>query len=255
MAENILLGFGKMKDVCRIGAVLGIAVLILCGPTAGRVSGQDPFERARLDMVREQLAARDIGDKRVLKVMSEVPRHLFVLPENRAQAYDDHPLPIEGGQTISQPYIVALMTQALGLGGGEKVLEIGTGSGYQAAVLSRLAGRVLSIEIIPVLAKKAGETLAALGYSNVRVKEGDGYFGWPDEAPFDGILVTCASSRVPEALLDQLQEGGRIIIPLGETLTYQTLTLVTKVKGKPQFTPISEVLFVPMTGEILKKKK
>jgi len=245
----------KKTERCRLEAASGIAVFMLFALAPGLKPGQDPLEKARRAMVREQLAARDIVDKRVLEAMSEVQRHLFVLTENQAQAYDDRPLPIEDGQTISQPYIVALMTQALGLEGGEKVLEVGTGSGYQAAVLSRLAGRVFSVEIIPGLARKAGQTLAALGYSNVQVRHGDGYFGWPEEAPFDGILVTCASSRVPAALLEQLKESGRLIIPLGETLAYQTLTLVTKIKGKPQYTPISEVLFVPMTGEVLKKKK
>ena len=217
--------------------------------------GQDQYERARRSMVLKQLAARDITDKRVLEAMSLIPRHLFVPLDYRDQAYEDYPLPIKEGQTISQPYIVALMTQALGLKGKEKVLEIGTGSGYQAAVLSRLAGRVFSVEILEVLARKARQTLETLGFTNVLVKQGDGYFGWPGEAPFDGILVTCASREVPPSLIEQLREGGRLIIPLGETLAYQTLTLVTKVKGKPQFTPISEVRFVPMTGEIQKKKK
>jgi len=191
----------------------------------------------------------------VLEAMSSVPRHLFVPTDYRDRAYEDYPLPIREGQTISQPYIVALMTQSLELQGKEKVLEIGTGSGYQAAVLSRLAGRVFSVEILESLAREARRTLETLGFANVRVKTGDGYFGWSEEAPFDGILVTCASREVPPPLVDQLREGGRLIIPLGETPADQTLTLVTRVKGKTKFTPISGVRFVPMTGEAQRKKK
>jgi protein-L-isoaspartate(D-aspartate) O-methyltransferase len=186
--------------------------------------------------------------------MGRIPRHLFVSPAYRDQAYEDYPLPIGEQQTISQPYIVALMTQWLGLKGGERVLEIGTGSGYQAAVLSALAGQVLSIEIHESLAALAARTLLDLGYKNVQVKSGDGYQGWPEMAPFDAIIVTCAASHVPPALFEQLREGGRLIIPLGSTLTVQTLTLVTKEKGKPRQAPILGVRFVPMTGEAQKKR-
>ena len=176
----------------------------------------DSYVRERQQMVAEQLAGRDISDRRVLAAMGRVPRHLFVRPQLRAQAYEDYPLPIEEGQTISQPYIVALMTQCLGLEGGEKILEIGTGSGYQAAVLAELKARVFSIDINPRLAEVAAQTLQGLGYRDIRIKSGDGFFGWPEEAPFDGVIVTCASPRIPLPLFEQLREGGRLIIPLGD---------------------------------------
>jgi protein-L-isoaspartate(D-aspartate) O-methyltransferase len=208
------------------------------------------YARARRLMVEEQLAARDITDRRVLKAMGDVPRHLFVPPEVRSQAYADYPLPIGEGQTISQPYIVALMTQCLGLKGGEKVLEVGTGSGYQAAVLAELGARVYSIEINPVLAERARRTLEELDYANVAAKAGDGFFGWPAEAPFDAIMVTAAPEKVPPALFDQLKEGGRLIIPLGRADFLQVLTLFTKKNGKPVAREILDVRFVPMTGKI-----
>jgi protein-L-isoaspartate(D-aspartate) O-methyltransferase len=216
---------------------------------------EDVYTRERKAMVRNQLAARDITDRKVLEAMEEVPRHLFVSSELHHQAYEDHPLPIGEGQTISQPYIVALMTQHLDLKPGEKVLEIGTGSGYQAAVLSRLTDSVYSIEIRENLAKKAAETLRKLNYTQVQVKWDDGYFGWKEYAPFDAIIVTCAANHIPPPLLNQLKEGGRLIIPLGSTLYFQTLTLVTKVKDKPQVRYISDVVFVPMVGEIEKEKR
>jgi protein-L-isoaspartate(D-aspartate) O-methyltransferase len=205
-------------------------------------------------MVAEQLAGRDISDRRVLEAMGRVPRHLFVQPQHRAEAYEDYPLPIEEGQTISQPYIVALMTQSLGLEGGEKVLEIGTGSGYQAAVLAELKVRVFSIDINPRLAEQAAQTLQGLGYRDIQIRSGDGFFGWPEEAPFDEILVTCASPRIPLPLFEQLKEGGRLIIPLGDARQFQVLTLVTKTGGKLKTKEISGVRFVPMTGEAQKKK-
>lgn len=205
-------------------------------------------------MVAEQLAARDIADRQVLGAMAKVPRHLFVSPAYRGQAYEDYPLPIDEGQTISQPYIVALMTQCLSLRPGEKVLEIGTGSGYQAAVLAQLTDKVYTVEIRENLATKASQTLKNLGYDNVQVKWADGYFGWEEEAPFDAIIVTCAANHIPPSLLNQLKEGGRLIIPLGSTLYFQTLTLITKVEGKPRVKHISGVRFVPMIGEAEKRK-
>jgi len=210
------------------------------------------YASKRRDMVEQQLRVRDITDPKVLKVMGEIPRHLFVDPEYRGSAYEDRPLPIADGQTISQPYIVALMTQCLKVGGRDKILEVGTGSGYQAAVLARLGARVFSIEIKESLAKKAAAVLAQLGETNVRVKCGDGYFGWPDEAPFDAVIVTCAADHVPDPLFAQLREGGRLIIPVGKESEVQTLTLYTKIKGTPQPERIIPVLFVPMTGTIKK---
>jgi len=212
------------------------------------------YTRKRTEMVRRQLMTRDITDRQVLEVMGKVPRHLFVRPSLRRQAYADSPLPIDEGQTISQPYIVALMTQHLELKGGEKVLEVGTGSGYQAAVLAHLTDKVYSLEIRENLAKKATETLSTLDYNQVQVKWSDGYFGWEEHAPFDAIIITCAANHVPPPLLKQLKEGGRLILPLGSTLYFQTLTLITKKKGKPKVRQILAVNFVPMTGEVQKKK-
>lgn len=241
----------------RVRLLLVSIVCLTCFASAIFLSrGQelDIYAQKRRQMVAEQLAGRDISDRRVLEVMGRVPRHLFVPPPYRDQAYEDYPLPIEEGQTISQPYIVALMTQSLGLEGGEKVLEIGTGSGYQAAVLAELEARVFSIDINVRLAEKAAQTLRGLGYRDIQVKSGDGFFGWPEEAPFDRIIVTCASPRIPPPLVEQLKEGGRLIIPLGEVRPFQVLTLATKTGGKLRTREISGVRFVPMTGEAQKKK-
>jgi protein-L-isoaspartate(D-aspartate) O-methyltransferase len=210
------------------------------------------FTEARERMIEVDLKGRDITDERVLEVMSRVPRHEFVDASLQDVAYADHPLPIGEGQTISQPYIVALMTQSLQLNGTEKVLEIGTGSGYQAAVLAELVNETYSIEIIEVLAKRAKETLKRLGY-NVKVKHADGYFGWEEHAPFDAIIVTCAANHIPPPLLEQLKDGGRLIIPLGSTRYYQTLTLIEKKDGELSATYITSVRFVPMTGEAMKR--
>jgi protein-L-isoaspartate(D-aspartate) O-methyltransferase len=216
---------------------------------------EDPYVLARKFMVESQLAARDITDGKVLEVMGKVPRHLFVIPKYRSLAYADRPLPIDEGQTISQPYIVALMTQHLALKPGDKVLEIGTGSGYQAAVLTHFTDKVYSIEIRENLAKKASETLKQLDFGQVQVKWADGYFGWEEYAPFDAIIVTCAANHIPPPLLEQLKEGGKLIIPLGSTLYYQTLTLITKKNGKPNVQHISGVTFVPMTGKAQEKRR
>lgn len=205
-------------------------------------------------MVRRQLVARDITDKKVLEVMGQVPRHLFVSSRYQRKAYEDYPLPIDEGQTISQPYIVALMTQHLKLKEGEKVLEIGTGSGYQAAVLAHLSDKVYSVEIREGLAKKAAQTLKKLKYSQVQVKWGDGYFGWEEHAPFEAIIVTCAANHIPPPLIDQLKDGGRLIIPVGSTLYYQTLTVLTKVGEELKVEHVLGVRFVPMVGEAQKRK-
>jgi protein-L-isoaspartate(D-aspartate) O-methyltransferase len=212
-------------------------------------SQNEPYAAARLRMVEDDLKARDITDPRVLKVMGKVERHLFVEDGLRNRAYSDYPLPIGEGQTISQPYIVALMTQWISLKPGEKILEIGTGSGYQAAVLAELGATVFTIEIRPTLAQRASSLLKRLGYNRVSVKTGDGYFGWKENAPFDAVIITCAANHIPSPLIEQLKEGGRLIIPLGETTFHQTLTLVTKVKGDLKVRQITGVRFVPMTGE------
>jgi len=209
----------------------------------------DAFEQARSRMVQVDLKGRDITDEKVLSAMGRVPRHLFIDKHLQDAAYNDYPLPIGDGQTISQPYIVALMTQSLKLKPTDKVLEVGTGSGYQAAVLAELADQVYSIEIDKKLAEKAAKTLKELGYKKVQVKPGDGFFGWPEHAPFDAIIVTCAAGSIPEPLIKQLKDGGRLIIPVGSTTFYQTLTLLTKVKGENQVKQITGVRFVPMTGE------
>jgi protein-L-isoaspartate(D-aspartate) O-methyltransferase len=212
------------------------------------------YAQRRKNMVRRQLAARDITEKKVLEVMGSVPRHLFVGSRYQRRAYEDHPLPIDEGQTISQPYIVALMTQHLKLKEGEKVLEIGTGSGYQAAVLAHLTDKVYSVEIREGLANRAAQTLKKLNYSQVRVKWGDGYFGWEEHAPFDAIIVTCAANHIPPPLIEQLKDGGRLVIPVGSTLYYQTLTLLTKVGEELRVEHILGVRFVPMVGEAQKRK-
>jgi protein-L-isoaspartate(D-aspartate) O-methyltransferase len=210
---------------------------------------EDPFARERQRMVKEDLAGRDITDKKVLDAMGKVKRHLFVDKDLWDQAYKDHPLPLGEGQTISQPYVVALMTQALAIMPGEKVLEIGTGAGYQAAVLAEITDKVYTIEILPRLAQKAARRLQALGYASVKVKCGDGYAGWEEYAPFDAIIITCAATHIPPPLLKQLKMGGKLIMPLGGTFFTQDLTLVTKKESGNEVTSITGVAFVPMTGK------
>jgi len=202
-------------------------------------------------MVSSQIRRRGISDKKVLTAMTEVPRHRFV-PENLvSQAYADHPLPIGQGQTISQPYIVALMTESLGLKGYEQTLEIGTGSGYQAAILANITKEVYTIEIKEQLYKTASQTLRSMGYTDVKTRHGDGYFGWPDSAPFDCIMITAAIDHIPPPLLKQLKDGGRLILPLGNPFSYQNLSLVTKHGADYTVRQITGVLFVPMTGYAL----
>ena len=209
---------------------------------------RDPYERERLRMVEEQLVRRGVTDARVLDALRKVPRHLFVEEALRDRAYGDHPLPIGEEQTISQPYIVALMTQLLELSERDKVLEIGTGSGYQTAVLAELARRVCSIERLPRLAERARALLAELGYANVWVRVGSGTLGWPDEAPFDRILVTAGGPSVPPPLFQQLTEGGRLVLPLGDPVN-QTLTLVEKVRGEMKTQEHGECKFVKLVGK------
>ncbi|MHB9008121.1 MAG: protein-L-isoaspartate(D-aspartate) O-methyltransferase [Limisphaerales bacterium] len=218
-------------------------------PTSSSESDTDRFAAARAEMVARQLAARgrDITHPGVLSVMGRVPRHELVPDDLRSQAYADHPLPIGFKQTISQPYIVAFMTEQLDPKPTDKVLEIGTGSGYQAAVFADLVAEVYTIEIVPELAARAANDLERLGYRNVRVRAGDGYLGWPEAAPFDAVIVTCAPEHVPQPLVDQLREGGRMIIPVGD-LGSQSLHRLEKRDGRVLSKSILPVRFVPMTG-------
>lgn len=229
---------------------------LLCEPTGPVATAQaamaedSVFTKARDAMVASQIVARGIADPRTVAAMRQVRRHLFVPPAFVSEAYDDHPLPIGHGQTISQPYIVAFMTEALGLKGGETVLEVGAGSGYQSAVLSRIAGRVFGIEIVEPLAREAAARLAMLGYKNVEIRAGDGYSGWPEQAPFDAIMVTAAAPRVPEPLKEQLKDGGRLVLPVGDDV--QELKIVTRHGSRFEERSVLGVAFVPMTGRIRK---
>ena len=205
----------------------------------------------RLSMVETQIERRGVKDERVLEAMRKVPRHLFVPEDQRDQAYNDYPLPIGYGQTVSQPYIVGLMTELLQIGPEGRVLEIGTGSGYQAAILAELAREVFTIEIVEPLALSARDLLENMGYTNIRVRAGDGFFGWPEKAPFDGIILTAAPEKVPQPLLDQLKEGGRLVIPEGKF--YQDLVVYEKIDGGTRRREVIPVRFVPMTGRTRKK--
>jgi protein-L-isoaspartate(D-aspartate) O-methyltransferase len=227
----------------------GIAQAMAVSAKDDARAGDPPRERRlRQQMVERQIRSRGVTSARVLAAMEQVPRHLFVPDAERGQAYEDHPLPIGGGQTISQPYIVALMTALLGLPVQSRVLEIGTGSGYQAAVLSRVAAQVYSVEIVADLGARARDTLARLGYENVQVRIGDGYRGWPEAAPFDGILLTAAPHAVPPPLIAQLKPGGRMVLPIGGF--DQDLVVLTKqADGTVKREKILPVRFVPMTGE------
>lgn len=211
-------------------------------------SEPDRWAGLRAEMVRRQLEARGIRDPAVLASIRSVPRHLFIPEEFRDGAYDDSPQAIGDGQTISQPYIVALMSELLEVGPGARVLEIGTGSGYQAAVLAAMGVEVFSIEIRDGLCRRASETLEELGYENVHVRCGDGYGGWPDEAPFDGIVVTAAPEHIPDPLLDQLIDGANLVIPVGTF--YQELKVITREGDQIAERSVIPVRFVPMTGEI-----
>jgi len=237
----------------RIIFITSILLSLTFPVSIARSSEEPSLVEARKRMVERDLKGRDIRDPKILEIMGKVPRHLFVEPSLKGKAYADHPLPIGEGQTISQPYIVALMTQILKIQPGERVLEIGTGSGYQAAVLAELTDQVYTIEIMEALTQQAAQRLGQLGYEKVKVKYGDGYFGWEEAAPFDAIIVTCAANHIPPPLIKQLKEGGRLIIPLGSTTYFQNLTLLTKKMGKTDVQHLLGVAFVPMTGEALKK--
>lgn len=222
------------------------ALPVLAAGVAQHAVAEDPTEAARKEMVATQIRARGISDERVLEVMERVPRHEFVPRDMRKMAYADMPLPIGYGQTISQPYIVGLMSGLLDASPFARVLEIGTGSGYQAAVLSGLVSEVFTIEIIEPLATRAREVLGRLGYRNVHVKVGDGYLGWPEAAPFDAIIVTCAPEDVPQELIAQLREGGTLVVPVGQEGGVQELFVLEKNDGKIRQRSVIPVRFVPM---------
>ncbi|TFG75735.1 MAG: protein-L-isoaspartate(D-aspartate) O-methyltransferase [Chrysiogenales bacterium] len=225
--------------------VILLSLLLLGLQLAAKSEGS--YTAAREKMIKEQILERGITDQRLLDALLKVKRHLFVAPPYQRQAYGDFPLPIEAGQTISQPYIVAIMTTVIAPDYKKKVLEIGTGSGYQAAVLAELVREVYTIEIIPTLARSSKELLQGLGYSNIHFRTGNGYLGWPEAAPFDGIIVTCAPDHIPAALIEQLAVGGRMVIPISYSTSVQDLLLVEKLaNGKLKKTNLIPVLFVPM---------
>jgi protein-L-isoaspartate(D-aspartate) O-methyltransferase len=246
-----------MARRCQGGSVLSaiaVAIAVLaaaaCDSSGGqaRDSGKADWQMQSDRMVKEQIESRGVKDPRVLAAMRSVPRHLFIPPASRDDAYGDFPLPIGDSQTISQPYIVALMSELLEVGPGSRVLEIGTGSGYQAAVLAAMGVEVYSIEILPRLCERARETLTELEVDAVQVRCGDGYGGWPEVAPFDGIIVTAAPATVPGPLLEQLAEGANMVIPVGNF--YQELKVITRVGRDFQERSVIPVRFVPMTGEV-----
>ena len=225
--------------------IILLSLLLLGLQLAAKSEGS--YTAAREKMIKEQILERGITDQRLLDALLKVKRHLFVAPPYQRQAYGDFPLPIEAGQTISQPYIVAIMTTVIAPDYKKKVLEIGTGSGYQAAVLAELVREVYTIEIIPTLARRSKELLQGLGYGNIHFRTGNGYLGWPEAAPFDGIIVTCAPDHIPAALIEQLAVGGRMVIPISYSTTVQDLLLVEKLaNGKLKKTNLIPVLFVPM---------
>ena len=232
------------RKIIQCLGLLLLSFLILGQVAAAR--GEDQYAQERQRMVAQQLQARDITDPRVLAAMEKVPRHRFVPDHLAPLAYNDHPLPIGSDQTISQPYIVALMTQWAEVKPGDKVLEVGTGSGYQAAVLAEITDRVFSIELKPELAAAAAKRLQALGYGRIQVRTGDGYQGWPAEAPFDAFLVTATAPQVPPALKEQLAEGGLLVIPVGYSGSVQHLLRLRKVKGELQEEDRLPVRFVPL---------
>jgi protein-L-isoaspartate(D-aspartate) O-methyltransferase len=242
---------------CRMVA-LSLCLLVAPPSSAAQPEAALPadvsFARARQTMVHRDLRGRGINDSRVLAAMEAVPRHLFVPEPLRPAAYEDRPLPIGEGQTISQPYVVAHMSELLELTGNEKVLEIGTGSGYQTAVLARLGAEVYSVEIIPSLSERAKRILDQLGLRNIFFLVGDGFFGWEEKAPFDAILLTAAAPEVPEPLWSQLREGGRIIMPLGKPSKAQSLVRIRKISGEKVVEELSTVRFVPMTGAVQKPR-
>lgn len=242
---------GWLSGFAFVCCILIALLLQRLSPNQRSQLTEQEFEKKRIALV-EHLRKQGIKDEAVLKAMLKVPRHLFVPESHRHLSYEDMALPIGEGQTISQPFVVAFMTQALELKPTDKVLEIGTGSGYQAAILAELAKEVYTIEIIPSLAKRAGEMLQKLGYKNVRIKVGNGYFGWKEHSPFDAIIVTCAPEDIPPPLIEQLKEGGRMVIPVGKRYVQQ-LYVLRKEGSKVIKRAVLDVLFVPMLGEAEKR--
>jgi protein-L-isoaspartate(D-aspartate) O-methyltransferase len=242
----LFFGVRRVSQFLTFAAIAAVG----CGQTTAPPSD---FAAERQRMVQQQLMSRGIHDERVLAAMSKVPREEFVPADERAAAYTDNPLPIGYDQTISQPYIVGFMTEQLHPKPSDRVLEIGTGSGYQAAILAELVAEVYTIEIAEPLARNAEATLVRLGYKNVRMKVGDGYKGWPENAPFDAVIVTCAPDRVPKPLTDQLKDGGHMIIPVGNRFA-QELYLLEKKNDQLKESAVLPVRFVPMAGEATKRK-
>jgi protein-L-isoaspartate(D-aspartate) O-methyltransferase len=229
--------------------VIVLVTALLCAAASPSARQADPTVELRLAMVRDQIEREGISDSRVLEAMRAVPRHLLVPPEYRPMAYEPRPLPIGEGQTISQPYVVAFMTQILRLKPGDRVLEVGTGSGYQAAIAAKLAGEVYTVEIFPSLADRARRNLESLGFRNIFVRQGDGYYGWEEKAPFDAIIVTCAGGHVPPPLLRQLRNGGRMIMPVGGPFMTQNLVFLEKnADGALSQRNVLPVLFVRLLG-------
>lgn len=234
-----------MRPSIVTAVFLSWAVAAACSCNAS-AAAPDAFAAQRLHMVESQIVSRGVADPRVLEAMRNVPRHLFVDRSLWDRAYGDHALPIGYGQTISQPYIVALMTERAQVSPGDRVLEIGTGSGYQAAVLAEITDQVYTIEIIEPLARQARDRLRALGYRRLQARTADGYFGWPEAAPFDAILVTAAPDHIPPPLLGQLKDGGRLVVPVGPPGLVQTLWLITRHGDRNAFENLGPVLFVPL---------
>ena len=233
-----------MRPVRHLGVFAAFSLTLAAAP-----AGDDPWQAERNLMVEKQLELREVAHPATLAAMRKVPRHRFVPADLQPQAYADHPLPIGHGQTISQPYIVACMTEQIAPTRTTRVLEIGTGSGYQAAILAEICAEVYTIEIIPELAEQAATVLRSLGYKNIKTRTGDGWKGWPEAAPFDAIIVTAAAETIPPPLLAQLKDGGRMIIPVGPKAGAQDLMLVTKRAGKITQRPLIPVRFVPFVRE------
>jgi protein-L-isoaspartate(D-aspartate) O-methyltransferase len=238
----------------RLSVLAALGVIVLSGIARAQDPDDPPhLQAARARMVREQVEARGVSRPEVIAALLAVPRHRFVPPELVASAYRDHPLPIGEGQTISQPYIVALMTEALGIQPGQRVLEVGTGSGYQAAVLSAMKAKVYTIEIVPRLYESALAALKRTGHAEVACRLGDGYLGWPEAAPFDAIVITAAVDHIPQSLIAQMKEGARLVLPMGDPAQVQDLVRVTVSGGSLRFETITAVRFVPMTGRAQEK--